>query len=509
MFQDIKPRGLFLAATAENMKHMKQTSRSFIRTFLLCLVPLSMLLGGCASTSEQAESLIREGRVDEALSLVERVRRIDSTDSDDIGLERRVRLEWISAKLIEVRLSRLADNKGASTELMRKILKNQTEWSLIPTGAVYATQFEETGYLSESIQRGIYESLEKKQPLAALVRFQTDRALLEDVLKIETTKLKLALADSGRSFCQTESKSLGPTDFYRTRFLNEACRKLQHTIVVRKTENSVRLFGDLKVDLKLENVPSERISDFSRDLKAEFEKSIWHDPSGKKELALKLTGDLTEKISERGVYRSKQYTVRVPYEETRVEKRSERTGLQTVFEVLAWALTTYQPNRERDNGDGTVTITETKYRDSTRLFPYQATEVTQDLGFQLEVELSPEGTAHRFEFREKLKTESDEHNVRFADAGLSPQVRRLTAPSDWLLSLNRKLMDRISAEFNEAWIKRFCGETMTTALSVIEFRHRCVYGANGHAPSITREWFANRYGIEIETWRQMVAQRPL
>jgi hypothetical protein len=476
--------------------------------FFLLLLLMASILTGCASTAERTQSMLAEGRVDDALSFIENARRNDPDDSEYIGLERRVRVQWISDKLIEVRLSRLADSKGPSSALMRKVLKNEMEWGLIPTGAVYATQAEETGYLSEYVQSAIFDSIEQRRPLAALARFRSDRSLLEDVLKIKTEKLKSAITISGRDFCERETKSTSRTDYYKALFLREACRELQHTIILPKTENSVRLFGDLAPELQVKNVPPERVSDFSRDLKAEFEKSIWHDAKAKKTLALKLSGDLGEKVSERAVYRSKPYTVQVPYEETSVRKKSPRTGIETVFEVLAWALTTYQPSHEHDNGDGTVTVTETKYRDETRLFPYQAKEITQDLTLDLKIELAPQGPAHSFEFKERLKTVSDEHAMRFPDAGVAPEVRRLTPPSQWLLSLNRKLMDRISDEFNEAWIERFCSDVgSTNALSVDETRHRCIYGANGHAPSKAREWFAKRYGIEIETWRQLVTVR--
>jgi hypothetical protein len=424
-----------------------------------------------------------------------------------MGLERRVRLQWISDKLIEVRLARLANSKGPSADLMQKILKSETDWELIPIGAVYATQAEETGYLSDFIQREIYISIEKKQPLAALLRFQTNRNLLEDVLKIKTERLKSTIANSGREFCENEVKSVTRTDYYRALFLREACVALQHTTVIPKTKNSVRLFADLTPEIQVRNAPPESVSDFSRDLKIEFEKSIWHDPHGEKPLGLKLSGELIEKISIRPVYRSKSYTVQIPDEEKSIRKKTSRTGLETVFEVLAWALTTYQPNREHDNGDGTVTVTETKYRDESRLFPYQADEITQDLTLDLKIELAPQDLTHSFTFKDRLKTVSDEHSVRFSDAGLAPEVRRLIPPAQWLVSLNRKIMDRLSSEFNDAWIERFCGDTGSTALAAIETQHRCIYGANGRAPSGTREWFAKRYGIEIETWRQLVTMR--
>lgn len=453
--------------------------------------------------------MLTEGRVDDALSLIEAERRQDMKDADIAALERKVRSQWISDKLIQVRLSRLAGSKGDSIELLRKILKVENEWSMIPTGAVFATQAEESAYLSEFVQAGIYEALKSEHPLEAWSRFRQDRALLEDLLKVDTSRTKSAIVTAGNKFCKDEAKQLTETDFYGARFLKIACGEFQNDAAVPKTKNSVRLFRSLTPKIVLKNLPPERATDFSRDLKSEFEKSIWYDAAAADSLELTLAGPVNETIETQEVYRSKPYTVRVPYEEKSVRKKTgdaDRSGLGTLFAVVAWALTSYVPDREVDNHDGTVTVYQTKYRDETRYFPYEAIEVTQTLSVDWKILLSPQAQAHAFEFKDQLRTISDEHSVSFPEAGLQPETRKIVRPTDWLLSLNRKLMDRIGFEFNTAWIERFCRTAPDAAsdkISTSETFHRCVYGANGHAPSFVNEWFKKRYGIEIETWRQL------
>ena len=472
----------------------------------LLLIPILTLLTGCVSTFERTETMLNEGRVDDALALIEKSRERSPNDEEYIGLERRVRLQWISDKLIQVRLARLAENKGASVELMRKILKNETSWGLIPTGAVYATHAEETAHLSTFIQSGIYESIQKKQPLAAAAKYREDRSLLEDLLKVETDRLQSAIAESGREFCTNEAKALSKNDYYAAGFLKTACAELRSRVTLPKTVNSGKLFGSLAPNIESLKIPDERVTDFTRDLKIEFEKSIWHDPAAKRSLAVNLTGAVEEKIEDRRAYRSKPYTVQIPYEEKSVRKKDRKTGLETFFEVMAWALTTYQPSREVDNGDGTVTVYETKYRSETRYFPYEVKEVTQTLSVDWKIQLAPDQKNHEFAFRDRLQTVSDEHNNSFPDAGVASETRKLVRPTDWLSSLNRKLMDRIGVEFHQAWINQFCSGTNPT-LKVDEVQHRCIYGANGQAPADSSEWFRKRYGIEIETWRQLASVR--
>lgn len=486
---------------------LKSATRSFVQ-FIALVTACVMVLSGCTSLRERAETMLHDGRVDEALTLIENGRNSDPQDPDLAALERKIRARWISDKLIQVRLARLAESKGESIELMRKILKNENEWGMIPTGAVFATQAEESLHLSEYVQSSIYDALAKKRPLEATARFRHDRALLEELLKIQTVKLKSSIANAGNQFCQTESGVLTENDFYSARFLKKSCDEFQNPIALPKTRNSVTLFRELVPNIQLVNLPVERASDFSRELKTEFEKSIWYDAGAPGALNLNLSGPVVETISTQSVYRSKPYTVRVPYEEATVRKKSDsgsRTGLGLLFDVAVWLLTAYVPNREVDNRDGTVTVYETKYRDETRHFTYAATEVTQTLSVDWKISLSPKAQSHTFKFKDRIKTVSDEHSVSFPEANIQPQTRTLIRPADWLLALNRGLMDRIGAEFNNAWIERFC--RIPPEVTKPEIYHRCIYGANGHAPSLVNEWFTKRYGIEIEAWRQLVAVR--
>lgn len=460
-------------------------------------------LAGCVSTFEHTESLLREGRSDDALAFIDKNRVRDPHDEELIGLERRARLQWISDKLIQVRLYRLADNRGASIELMRKILKNESEWGLIPTGAVYATHAEEVSHLSTFIQAGIYESIRKNQPLAALAKYRADRSLLEDLLKLKTETLKNAIQQSGKQFCTKEEKQISRKDHYTFKFLAAACKELRGPVAEIRTENSVKLFGNLQPQIEIRKIADPRVTEFASQLRDEFVKSIWHDPDSKNSLSIKIEGAVEEKIEEQIARRSKPYTVQVPYEETSVRKKEPKNGLQTLFEVVAWALTTYVPDREIDNHDGTVTVYETKYRSETRHYLYTVKEVTQALTMDWRIELTPDKKSHEFQFRDRLETVSDEHSISFPDAGLQAETRKLIAPADWVLSLNRKVMDRIAVEFHQAWIQRFCSAT-TSVLRQAEVQHRCLFGANGAAPAVAAEWFKGRYGIEIETWRQLL-----
>ena len=462
---------------------------------------------GCSTFTERIEKQLSENRVDAALSSVQSARLETPGDQEIIGLERRVRLRWLSTKLIDVRLNRLAENKGESIELMRKILKNENEWSLIPNGAVFATQAEETSFLSRYVQAGIYQALARHRPLEAESKYRRDKNLLEDLLKIETARVKTAIAREGSAFCESASRSLSDSDFYTSSFLKKSCGEFHSPLPNRRLVNSVQLFRELRPRMDIQNMPRERISDFSSGMKTEFERSLWYDAGASRVLDLTITGTVETDVQTQVAFRSKPYTVRIPYEITSIQSKAARTGLQTFFDVLSWALTTSLPRHEVDNGNGTITVFETRYREEIRHFDYQVNEVTQTLSVNWKITSAPHGQPHVFEFIDRIKTTSDEHSNRSDVADVHPEVRKVILPADWLRTLNGRLIDRIGEEFNVAWVEQFCGAggSLMAANLAPELYHRCIYGANGRAPSFANEWFKQRYGIEIEAWRQLVA----
>lgn len=488
-------------------EHLALSLTGFICRCIFVLVTLAAL-AGCASTAEQMDQLLTEGRADEALSKIEMYRSSQPKDESLIGIERSVRERWLADKLIEVRLLRLSGKQGDSAELMRKVLQNETRWSQIPGGAVFSTQAEETEHLSRFIQSAILVAARKGHPIEAEFRYRQERDLLENTLRVSTKHLKTAIAQSSQTFCHDASKNLSSQDHYTSLFLTKSCAELGVRLPRLKTINSVHLFRTIEVVMNVTGVSPARIEDFQRDLKTEFQKSVWYDDDAKQNLALSVDGPLTEKISTRPASRTRSYMARVPYEEKSVRKAEPKSGLETFFGVLGWLLIPeYRPTREVANADGTVTVYETKYRDEPRDYSYEATEVTQTLSTNWLVHLGPQGKPREFPFKMADQVISDEHSTRFLDARLEPETRKIIRVSDWLLSVNRKLIDRITSELQEVWIDQFCKDVDGSA--PYELQHRCLYGVGARIPAAQDDWFWRTYGLDLGQWRQFTASSPV
>lgn len=486
---------------------------------LLGAVLATTLTTGCATSLEITEEHLQSGRVDDALKLIEKVRHDDDVDPNAKSLEAKVRRQWIADKLIQVRLLRLGGNLESSAALLRHVIQQETKWSLMPTGAVFATQAEETSHLAEMIQSSIREALRKDLPLLATSRYLRDRELLESTLKVDTQSLRTSMGDAMAKFCSKETRAITKYDHFHFHFLQKTCGHFKVTLPKAKTLNSVRLFGRMTPKLNLKGVPESSMAEISKELAAEFERSIWFDreSSTGRELEFVLNGEVTEKIDERPAYRSKPFSVQIPFEERSVRKKEERSGIVLLFEVLAWALGAGLPSsHEIDNFDGTVTVIETKYRTETRYHTYQVNEVTQTLSLDWNVEIkSANGLSESrllppYQFKDQHRIVSDEHGVRFPDANLFPETRKSLHPVEWLKTVNKKLIERVGAELNLAWIAKFCDFPKDPAkqqllLSESELHHRCVFGSLDQTPESSSGWFTKRYGVEIEAWRQVLA----
>lgn len=486
---------------------------------LLGAILATTLTTGCATSLEITEEHLQAGRVDDALKLIEKVRQNDDVDPGAKSLEAKVRRQWIADKLIQVRLLRLGGNLESSAVLLRHVIQQETKWSLMPTGAVFATQAEETGHLADMIQSSIREALRKDLPLLAASRYLRDRELLESTLKVDTQGLRTSMGDAMAKFCAKETRAITKYDHFHFQFLQKTCGHFKVTVPKTKTLNSVRLFGRMTPKFNLKGVPESSMAEIGKELAAEFERSIWFDreSSTGRDLEFVLTGDVIEKTDERPAYRSKPFSVQIPFEERSVRKKEERSGIVLLFEVLAWALGAGLPSsHEIDNFDGTVTVIETKYRTETRYHTYQVNEVTQTLSLDWNVEIKGANDPAEsrllppYKFKDHHRLVSDEHGVRFPDANLFPETRKSLHPVEWLKTVNKKLVDRVGVELNLAWIAKFCDfqkqhPQKQLLLAESELHHRCVFGSLDQAPESSSGWFTKRYGVEIEAWRQVLA----
>ncbi len=511
---------------------------------LLGAILATTLTTSCASSLEITEEHLKAGRVDDALMLIEKVRQAEAENPEAKSIESKVRRQWISDKLIQVRLLRLGGNLESSASLFRTVIQKETSWAMMPSGAVFATQAEESSHLAASVQSAIRQALQKGLPILAVSIFLRDRDLLENTLKVDTRPVRIAIGDAMARFCAKESGALTKYDHFHYQFLQKTCGHFKVTIPKMETQSSVRLFSRLHPKFDVKGVPESSIADIGEDLTKEFEKSIWftRDADSSRELEFVLSGAVIETVDERPVYRSKPFSVQIPFEERSVRKKEVKSGIGLLFEVLAWALGAGLPSsREEDNFDGTVTVYETKYRTETRYHTYQVKEITQTLKLDWKVEMNfralpshearhlasatsnskptsprialgrPDGvTAGKFfgpfSFEDKYRLVSDEHSVRFPDANLFPETRKTLHPIEWLKTVNRKLLDRVGAEFNSAWIGKFCDfQKEPLLMSEAELHHRCAFGAIHQLPESSSGWFTKRYGVEIEAWRQVLA----
>lgn len=491
---------------------------------LLLSLFASSLTTGCSTTVELAEEHLREGRSDDALLMIAKARSQDEHNPEIDAAEKRIRQQWLADKLIQVRLLRLGGNHQSSGKLLREVLERQSQWVAMPTGAVFSTQAEEVQLLAGRILSDVRQALRDKKPLLASELLRRDESLLRDTLKIDPTNLRQHVRDAIADFCKNEARTLNHDDHFHMLFLQRTCsteKAAPAAVAFRtvSTRSSVRLFQKLEPRFEVTDLPPRSRQEVGDELEKAFSKSIWFEPKPFAQdesvaLAIEIRGNLIDQMQSRPAYRSKPFSVQMPYEERSVRQKQERNGITTLFEVLAWALTTYQPAREIDNGDGTVTVYKTRYRTETRYHTYEVKEFTQTLTADWNIRLLTPGRrapssyaplSRAFRFHEVYRLTSDEHSTHFPEANIHPETRKALAKEDWIKTINHKLMDKVGKELTSAWVQKFCFfQIENVPLDESELHHRCLYGANSQAPAESNSWFVRKYGIEIETWRRLV-----
>lgn len=482
---------------------MKPSTPLLLLLLLSIALALLTVLSGCTSALKRTDRYLSEGRVDEALATIEDYRREDPQNSDGVEAEHRVRQQWIADKLIQVRLLRLAGNRGQSGELLRQVLANESNWSTFPSGATFSTQADEVQELAEEIERQIQHAIKAAKPLYALARFRQEQNLLETTLRLDSAKIQRYLRLALEGFCHTQTAAIQSSHHYHRVFIESVCRNNGISTRSKRTQNSVTLFNDIQIDMSKLRLPDELKTLFADSLRQSFRHTPWFEKSSAAALPAQIAGSSSEVIRTRPVRLSKPYQARVPYQIIKVKEKRQASSLESFF-TLVNSLLAENPDVEIDNRDGTVTVYETLYHYEERQYFYDATEVAQELSVDWTFSLFK----LPFTFTDQFRNISHEHAVSFASAGLEPETRKLLKQSEWIGPLAQKVSTRVSLELAEQWRSQFCQESqLLNAKAAVrtEFFHRCAYGLAQAAPVYVADWFETQYGIQIETWRQLAA----
>ncbi len=495
-----------------------------MKRFFLCFVCATLLLCGCTSLQEQADELLQQGSYSEALSAYDQVLQNNPKNYKARAGQRRARLGWINRKLIEVRKLRLANNQTESVEVLLDVFENQKVWKLNPIGNVAFTQKEESHWASVSVTQLIESSLRERKPLRAqylLSRYQVFFQNKEASVAAKHLQVKTRLLATNN--CRSASKALKKNQYFYGQFVERFCQhwnlpppdlsRLQKNFksetYSRVSVNSDTAQGFPKTfNLDLENRLQNRLQD-----------SPWYEPSSERILNLQFIGDYKYEHSSEDTVLTHSYTESVPYEVSRIEtKNSDNkkrdsglvTGIKIAGMILAAIAGDFGSERREDNGDGTVTVYETHYRDEVRTANYPATAHLE----RFQTRMALQGRVNRWPLQ-VVRNEEDTHNSvshtnTMTGIGLFPRKVQLEGPDTWVQNQRQELSIQFERNLKEIWQDRYCRSRRFNGQSSwqIERAFRCIQVPNAPTPVGFARWFKSQYGLELTTAINQLYPKP-
>ena len=462
----------------------------------------------CTSLTEQGREALNKGEYDKALSLYQRAARSEDSPEAIQGLKK-AQQAWIGQKLIDVRLFRLGNNIGASEELLLKLINNENEWQVFPTGAAFNTQSEEIQLFSQRIHKKINQELESSNPMLAQLLFKKNTVILEKALSDNLSNLENKIYDSGKKFCFTQEKSLKSDEYFSFLWLKQTCGIWKISLNEKIFQSSVRFFSDIKINSKVSGSTSSVSDLIQKSIEAAFIESKWFDPQGKAVLKLNVSGKLTSDQSEKAVDRVKDYTVKIPYEEvfTRI-KKTNKDDLSSFIDLVSAISGNPVDERITDNGNGTETVRRTKYRNEERSHHYKAVEMQAYKKF--------DGSLTAFLGNQEFSTElggehifkEDRHNENFPDIGLIPNSPAFISDEQWIKSISPSWIQELTTELQSHWVNAFCGDfEKKNKLSQREQAHRCAFQITYSPPESLVQFYLKNWQISFADWKMLTESR--
>ncbi len=493
---------------------------------LLSILFSIILIAGCTSLQERGEEYLKVQAYSEAMATFEKILARDSNDQEARHGLRRAQKGWIGKTLIKVRRLRMADNYEESLDLLLEVYENQNHWQVYPKGNVAFTQEEETLWARRSILRLVHESVRDKKPLRGQYYLNRYPIFFQgQVPKKLYKKMTDAIYQLAQRECRLQIRNLKSYQYFYGRFVERFCQQWNLpppdlALLQEKFKKETYSRVALNID-KAHGFPKTFALDLESRLQNRFKDSPWYDSSSNRVLKLKFLGRYDYKHTTRPTTLTHTYTESIPFETSRIERKSTSSNnkksdssLVTALKVTGFILSAiagdFGSERRTDNGDGTVTVYETHYRDVTRSTDYSATAHLETF----EAEMALQGRLNKWPVQ-LVRSEEGSHNSvshqnNMSSIGLYPKSADLVGRDDWIQNERQHLSAEFGRSLKEHWrdqycnLKRFNGQSSQQR----EQAFRCMEVANSQTPVGFRRWFKNKYGLELNKTIELLYHDP-
>lgn len=487
------------------------------KTYFFFSLSIFLLLAACASLHENAEDHYNQGAFEQSMNLYANILEKDPDDKKaQVGLKRAQR-GWISQSLLQVRRYRLGKNFEEANRLLRLVFQNEKKWNSFPRGAAVFTQKEEVDFARRRMIYNIYNRLNDQKPLAAYWYISHYEFLFQSKKHQKLAKkLFTQIKVTGQNDCHRRSQKIDSVNYYYSRFLTHYCNLWKMNLGQAKKISHAHFsksYSSVEVYNETENFDDAFTIDLNKQIEDKFKNSPWYHPEGKKVFKLRLIGDYSYEHSKEPTTLVHSYSESVPYEVTqirpKVKKKSKKSSFEHTLEALllvGQVLTAVggEPiNRVRsyDNGDGTETHIETRYRDEPRTMTYHAVSHRENFSTQMALigELNNKNVKIFRSNHHDYNTVSHPNSIK--SVGLFPKKAHLIGSEVWIQNERQELAQNFEIQLLTEWKQTYCkNRDISNSYSSLahEWVLRCFQGETQGVPENYKAWFKNQWGITYE-----------
>lgn len=323
--------------------------KSTLKPRLLCLF-VFVVLSSCTTQFKKAQNLIEEKNYDEALVILEKLVADDPQDADyKVGLKK-AREGVIDQSLIRVRLTRLGSNPAESLELLRSVFEQQNTWGLFPTGAVAFTQSEEVSEAFITLKNEILSLKKSKKPLRVMYLSRRYNILFSEKQNQYFQEQYVAAANDAKKFCLEHASLATSETYFYNQLIAKWCKLTEQKATIPPSKPHLFKLAHFK-NAQTQNTAADTFQKiFEQKFNELFQKSEWALAASEQNLIFNYTGNFDLLQSQAYEFKQHSYIYKSPYTQSTTQSVTDPATGKTQ----------------------TQTINETKYREETKYFPYQA-----------------------------------------------------------------------------------------------------------------------------------------
>ena len=476
---------------------------------------------------------MESGAYEQAIPLYEQLLREDPRNEEAIIGLKTAREKVIDTSLIQVRLSRIAENHQNALDILSHLVFLENSWKTYPAGRVAFTQDEETGYAFDFVTRLLRKAVLDGKPLLAQYTANKYQPIFTGNYAEKFSYQLHHVKEAGIGQCNHLSSHPDRSKPYYIQFVQKLCAvwgKPGPAVSVHDLK-AKGLFQDVSGEAQIEGLPHGFEGKFFSGFQSALKQSPWFHPQGARgAIPIHLIGNYIKTKEKELINQVHEYWVSVPYTAYELVTKTRQVPYQGSELKCYSGNCSYYPVTQYRTESYQESEPVTRYRSEARSQRYEAWRHRQVLKIIIDGKArlgTPESGVPRpdglgapvamealLSVTDRLESQSIQHDWNMPDIGLRPSPLNLPDPTAWLNQQADKMTRQFDSRLSEIWDSLYCKEAATSSESHSEVQaggasgvskeflaqsgdplHRCLRSKKNNPPEFVNRWYLTYFGI--------------